>query len=63
MNTFLSVLGDFSVILMGLLAGFAGGWLACSIFAGAKLRRIRVDTWTEASRYYMMRFHKLVSKR
>ena len=62
MNTFLAVLSDFSILLIMIAISFGAGWLACSIIADGKLRRIRTDTWREASRYYAQRFHHLVSK-
>lgn len=56
-----AVLTDLLFLCFVLSVGFCGGWLACGIFAAAKLRRIRLETWREASAHFAKRMHDLTS--
>lgn len=51
-----SVLTDWLFVCFLLSAGACVGWLACSIIAAGKLRRIQTDSWRAARLFYLRRY-------
>ena len=52
------VLSEVTLTCIILASGIAAGWLGANIIYNTRLRRIKIDTWREASN----RYHHLIER-